>query len=151
VATPRLGAAASMKILSVSHSFHPETTGVGNAATSLVREWLAAGHDVSVVTSVGPTGVRATEEIGRTKRFRCSGNWVRGMQGEIDGYRNYLVDSRLDIIVVHCALVWCVDALFSFAERLQCPVALVSHPMDLPSTRSISPRSLGFARGMCPS
>ena len=119
-----------MKILSVSHSFHPESTGVGNVATSLVREWLAAGHDVSVVTSVPPPGVRASEEIARTKRFHCSGNLVRGMHGEIDGYRRYLMHLRPDIIVAHCAQVWCIDSLFSIADRLPCPVVLLSHGLS---------------------
>ena len=119
--------------------------------TSLAREWLAAGHDVSVVTSV-PNGSSRQQGNRANQTFRCSGNWVRGMRGEIDGYRSHLLDVQPDIIVVHCAQVWCVDALFSIADRLPCPVVLLSHGLSarFPPTRNISPLSLAFARGVCP-
>ncbi len=35
-----------------------------------------------------------------------------------------------DIIVAHCAQVWCIDSLFSIADRLPCPVVLLSHGLS---------------------
>jgi L-malate glycosyltransferase len=83
------------------------------------------GHQVTVAT--GYLRERKSEEIDGVKiaTFRASGNLVRGLSGEIDAYRNYVLRGEYDVFMVKAAQQWTFDALIPVLERIHKPKIFV--------------------------
>jgi glycosyltransferase involved in cell wall biosynthesis len=63
-------------------------------------------------------------------RFAVQGNLVKGMSGELERYRRFVVNGQWDIVAMHCAQIWTTDALLDMLRSEKSPFVLVSHGLS---------------------
>ena len=85
--------------------------GVQEVVRQLALRLAERGHRVTVATT--RLAERQSEEIdgAKIKSFRVSGNLVRGLQGEVDAYQDYVLGSDYDLLMIKAAQQWTFDAL----------------------------------------
>jgi glycosyltransferase involved in cell wall biosynthesis len=77
------------------------------------------GHEVTVATT--RLGARSATEINgvQIREFDVSGNLARGMEGEVDEYRKFLVDGDFDVIMNYAAQQWTTDAALDVLDDIR--------------------------------
>ncbi|MDH4185752.1 MAG: glycosyltransferase family 4 protein [Nitrospira sp.] len=101
-----------MRILLCSERYAPSVGGVQEVLRQLAERLVRRGHEVTVATS--KLNARHFSDLNgvRLKEFRVSGNWVRGMVGEVEEYRRFIVEGSHDVILIKAAQQWTFDALW---------------------------------------
>jgi glycosyltransferase involved in cell wall biosynthesis len=66
----------------------------------------------------------------RIVRFNCAGNYVSGLFGDVNAYKRFIKEQPADLLVLHCAQTWTIDALLDDFEHLGKRVVLVSHGLS---------------------
>lgn len=114
-----------MRILLACELFYPSVGGVQEVMRQLGERFAAVGHEVVVATSRLPE--RQSRQIGgiTVEEFRVSGNLVRGMTGEVDRYREYILRQDYDILMVKAAQQWTFDALVPVLDSIKRPKIFV--------------------------
>lgn len=115
-----------MKILHAVELFSPSTGGAQEVVRQISRRLAARGHDVTVATT--RLKERTSKEIDgvEVEEFAISGNAARGIRGEQDRYRDFLLDGDFDVVMGYAAQQWTTDLLLPLVERL--PYASVIAP-----------------------
>lgn len=115
-----------MKILHAVEFYSPNVGGAQEVVRQISRRLAARGHNVTVATT--RLEERTSREIDgvRIEEFAISGNAVRGMQGEQNSYRDFLLGGDFDVVMSYAAQQWTTDLLLPLAERL--PYASVLAP-----------------------
>lgn len=67
------------------------------------------GHEVTVATTRLPGRTGRPINGVHVEEFAVSGNQVRGIMGEADRYRRFLLDSRFDVVTSFAAQQWATD------------------------------------------
>lgn len=114
-----------MKILHTTEFYDPHAG--GNLAIQRVSEGLVQrGHSVTVATTFMPE--RQATEIGGVaiEAFRVRGSLVKGIKGAADRYRQFLLESRFDIITNFFADIWSTDLAFGILDRIEAVKILAS-------------------------
>jgi glycosyltransferase involved in cell wall biosynthesis len=108
-----------MRILLASEFYYPSVGGVQEVMRQLGERFAEVGHEVVVATTHLPE--RKSQEIrGVTvKGFRVSGNLVRGMEGEVERYREYVLRQEYDILMIKAAQQWTFDALIPVLDSIR--------------------------------
>jgi glycosyltransferase involved in cell wall biosynthesis len=104
-----------VRILHAVEFYAPSVGGV-QAVVRQVSERLAArDHDVTVATGVHPD--RGEREIAGVKiaEFDVRGNEIRGLHGDVDEYRQFVVRGEFDVVMTYAAQQWTTDALLPVA------------------------------------
>lgn len=83
------------------------------------------GHQVTVVTTHLPERKSGESKGVKIAEFKVSGNLVRGMRGEIDAYRRYVLESDHDLFMVKAAQQWTFDALIPVLDKMTKPKVFV--------------------------
>ncbi|WP_210247668.1 glycosyltransferase family 4 protein [Salinarimonas soli] len=109
-----------MKLLLCCEFYHPSRGGVQEVMRQLAERFAAAGHDVTVATTFLPE--RGFEELNGVKiaSFHISGNLVRGLEGEIQRYRDFLRAFDGDAILMKAAQQWTFDASWPALDDIKC-------------------------------
>jgi glycosyltransferase involved in cell wall biosynthesis len=117
-----------MNILQVTHSFPPEETGVGEAVWQLSRHLVARGHRVHVATGLtaNATEKECIEGI-RVRRFAITGGGLVGIEGDTEGYLEFIQDTAWDAVVFHNLQGWPIELALPRMESFHSPVMVVSH------------------------
>jgi glycosyltransferase involved in cell wall biosynthesis len=113
-----------VRILHAVEFYAPSVGGV-QAVVRQVSERLAArGHDVTVATGRHPR--RESTEIAGVKiaEFDVRGNEVRGMDGDVDGYRRYVASGDFDVVMTYAAQQWTTDALLRVLDDVRARTVL---------------------------
>jgi len=120
-----------MVILHAAHSYPPEVSGVGEVVAQVSVRLARRGHDVHLATG-WPTRTRAAEVLqGVTvHRFAVRGNAVEGMRGEVQRYVEFVRGFAADVLVLHCAQVWTLDALLPHLHKLPAARIFVGHGLS---------------------
>lgn len=110
-----------MRILLACEFYYPSIGGVQEVMRQVGERLAAAGHEVIIATTELPE--RRTREIRgvRVEGFRVSGNLVRGMRGEIDRYREYVLRGDYDVLLIKAAQQWTFDALTPVLDSITRP------------------------------
>jgi glycosyltransferase involved in cell wall biosynthesis len=91
-----------------------------------LSERLAArGHDVTVATTALPARVGTEIKGVRMAGFNTSGNRVRGMQGDVEGYRRFVLGGGFDVVMNYAAQQRTTDARFDVLPGLKAAKVLV--------------------------
>lgn len=77
------------------------------------------GHDVTVATSALASRDFDSLNGVRIKEFAITGNLSGGMAGEVDRYRDYLVDNQFDVMMVKAAQQWTFDATWPVLDKMK--------------------------------
>jgi L-malate glycosyltransferase len=85
----------------------------------LSQRLVSLGHEVVVATSFHSE--RKNEIIGgvKIKSFKISGNQVRGMEGEVNAYEDFLLESDFDIVTIFAAQQWATDIALPLLDRIK--------------------------------
>jgi glycosyltransferase involved in cell wall biosynthesis len=99
-----------MKILFCVEFYYPSIGGAQEVVRQIAERLAASGHDVTVATSW--LQQRSSDVINGVKvvGFKVSGNQVRGLSGEVDGFRDFIRKSDIDVLFFYAAQQWTFDA-----------------------------------------
>lgn len=75
----------------------------------LSERLVRLGHDVTVATGTHPLRRETMINGVQVKPFDITGNSVRGMKGQMEEYKNYLLHSSFDVITNFAAQQWATD------------------------------------------
>ena len=114
-----------MKVLHTVEFYRPSVGGAQEVVRQLSERLVCLGHEVTVATSRLPE--RAFDELNGVKieEFDVSGNAVRGISGEADRYREFLLGSDYDVIMNYAAQQWTTDLALPLLERIHARKVLV--------------------------
>ncbi|MGZ3861912.1 MAG: glycosyltransferase family 4 protein [Bacteroidia bacterium] len=108
-----------MKIVHAVENYFPSAGGMQEVVRQLSERLVTMGHDVTVVTKKHPE--RDFKELNGVKivGFDGSGNLVTGLKGEIEKYRNYLLNSDCDVITFFAAQQFTYDAALDILPKIK--------------------------------
>jgi glycosyltransferase involved in cell wall biosynthesis len=100
-----------VRILHTVEFYPPAVGGVQEVVRQVSERLAARGHEVTVATSADPDRTE-TEIAGvRMAGFDVRGNEVRGIEGDVEGYRRFVADGDFDVVMMYAAQQWATDAL----------------------------------------
>jgi glycosyltransferase involved in cell wall biosynthesis len=106
--------------------FYPPSVGGAQEVVRQISERLARrGHEVTVATTkLASRGARLRNGV-RIEEFEVSGSEVRGLAGDVDDYRRFVLEGAFDVVMNYAAQQWATDALFPILDRIPCVKILV--------------------------
>ncbi len=117
-ATPKAG--KPLKLLLCCEFYHPSRGGVQEVMRQLAERFAAAGHDVTVATTAMPErSFRALNGV-KIAEFAIWGNQVRGLEGEVERYRDFLRSFDGDAMLIKAAQQWTFDACWPALDAMAC-------------------------------
>lgn len=114
-----------MKLLFCVQFYFPSIGGVQEVVRQLAERLAAKGHDVTVATASHDGRNFAQFNSVSVRQFSVSGNRVQGMVGEVDAYRQFLVDSDFDLVFFYAAQQWAFDAAWEVMDCIKGKKVLV--------------------------
>jgi glycosyltransferase involved in cell wall biosynthesis len=109
--------ADSMRILLASEFFYPSVGGAQEVVRQVATRLAARGHDVTVATSARSDRTALRFERIQIAEFAVSGNAAHGMTGEVDKYRNFIINGNFDAFFTYAAQQWTTDAALPLLEQ----------------------------------
>ena len=109
-----------MNILICSEFFHPSVGGAQKVAFELSTNLKKMGHRVHVATSRIDSKQKKYERKFDIliNRFDVSGNYIKGIKGEKNGYINFLKKGKFDTILFYAAQQWTFDAVLDHLDEI---------------------------------
>src|SRR5581483_11017062 len=98
-----------MNILHTVEFYWPSTGGSQEVVRQLSERMAAMGHSVTVATTRLPARASTTINGVRIEEFDIEGNAVRGLRGEVDRYKRFLLESKFDVVMNYAAQEWAAD------------------------------------------
>jgi L-malate glycosyltransferase len=114
----------ALRILHCVEFYHPSPGGAQAVVRHVSRELVRRGHEVTVATTRLPHRRESELDGARIEEFEVSGNAVRGMSGELDRYRSFVIDGGFDVVMSYAAQQWTTDALLDVLDRVPARMAL---------------------------
>ncbi len=109
----------SLKIVHAVESYYPSIGGMQEVVRQLSERMVKNGHQVTVVTRKLS---ERTEEIVNgviIKEFNIQGSEARGLSGEIQEYREFLLRQEYDVITFFAAQQWATDLALPLLTKLK--------------------------------
>ena len=108
-----------MKILHTVEFYHPSQGGMQEVVRQISERLVKLGHEVTVATT--KLSERKNKIINGVKieEFDIKGNLVRGLKGETERYKDFLINSDFDIITNFAAQQWASDLAFDILDRIK--------------------------------
>ncbi len=108
-----------MKILHTVELYHPSQGGMQEVVKQISERLVKLGHEVTVATT--KLSERKNNVINGViiEEFAIEGNLVRGLKGEIEKYKEFLINSDFDIITNFAAQQWASDLAFDILDRIK--------------------------------
>lgn len=108
-----------MKILHTVESYNPTVSGMQEVVSQLSQRLVEKGHDVTVVTTKNKN--RGEKIINGVKivEFDITGNFVRGLRGEVNEYKKFLLASDFDVVTNFAAQQWATDIALPILHRIK--------------------------------
>lgn len=108
------------KILLCCENYAPSIGGVQEVMRQIAERTAAAGHQVTVATTGHPHRDDDCEINGvRVKSFRMGGNIAKGLTGDVESYRKFLLDEAHDAILIKAAQQCTFDAALDVIEEVE--------------------------------
>jgi glycosyltransferase involved in cell wall biosynthesis len=108
----------SLNILHTSELYAPSLGGSQEVLRQISERLVKKGHGVTVATST--LEERRFKELNgvEIEQFPLSGNYVNGMSGDLEKYRQFVKGSDNDIMLNYGAQTWPTDALLDSIKEL---------------------------------
>ncbi len=108
-----------MKILHTVEFYHPNVGGMAEVVRQLSERLVKLGHEVTVAT--GAVADRKSTVINGVivKEFNVSGNEVRGLTGDVNAYKEFLLSSSFDIVSNFQAQQWATDIALPILNQIK--------------------------------
>lgn len=114
-----------MRILLACELYHPSVGGVQEVVRQVAERLVLRGHQVTVATSRLPERRTRTLNGVDIVEFDVAGNSVRGLSGDVDGYRGHVLAGNYDVFMVKAAQQWTFDALVPVLDLMPGPKIFV--------------------------
>jgi glycosyltransferase involved in cell wall biosynthesis len=111
-----------VRILHAVEFYPPAVGGVQEVVRQLSERLAARGHEVTVATSSDPR--RSDGGPVRVAGFDVRGNEVRGLEGDVEAYRRFVLEEEWDLVMTYAAQQWTTDALLPLLGDVRAPVVL---------------------------
>ncbi len=108
-----------MKILHTVESYYPETGGMAEVVRQLSERLTRMGHQVTVATRKRKERISAMLNGVLISEFNVDGNLVRGMSGETEIYKNFILNTDADVITNFAAQQWATDIALPVLDKLK--------------------------------
>ncbi len=108
-----------MKILHCVENYFPSPGGMQEVAKQLSERLVGMGHDVTVACKTHPQRHFAELNGVKIEGFDVSGNWAGGMTGEVEKYRDFLLQSNFDIVTFFAAQQFATDAALEILPQIK--------------------------------
>jgi glycosyltransferase involved in cell wall biosynthesis len=125
-----------MKILHCVEFYSPSVGGAQEVVRRVSEALVRHGHDVTLATTRLRARTARTIAGVDIEEFDVSGNEVRGITGDADAYRRFVVDGDWDVVMTYAAQQWTTDALLPVVEDI--PAATVLAPCGFSGLRDPS-------------
>lgn len=110
----------SMRLLFCCEFYYPSVGGVQEVMRQIAEHLVQRGHNVTVATMRLADRRNFSEYNGvNIKEFDIIGNAVNGIKGEVDQYREFVLNFSCDALMVKAAQQWTFDALWPVLDRLK--------------------------------
>lgn len=110
-----------MKVLFCCEFYAPSVGGVQEVMRQVAERLVEKGHQVTVATSKLPNRDFVCLNGVHIKEFSISGNLVRGILGEENKYRQYVLKGEFDIVMIKAAQQWTFDSLWPIFDQIKIP------------------------------
>ena len=107
-----------MRILLCCETFYPAGGGVAEVMRQIAERLARHGHTVAVATGADPRRTFASHNNVQIHGFGVSGNLARGISGEVDKFREFVIGYEADAILIKAAQQWTFDALWPVLDRI---------------------------------
>ncbi len=107
-----------MRILHTVESYTPTVSGMQEVVKQISERLVSKGHEVVVATKKVPS--RGAKNINGVQviDFDISGNFVRGLTGEVEEYKQFLLNNKFDVITNFAAQQWATDIALPILDSL---------------------------------
>ena len=107
-----------MKILHTVESYLPHRHGMSEVVRQISERLALEGHEIIVATSYSKARKNTNINGVNIKQFNISGNYVKGFTGNINEYKNYLLNTKVDIIVNFAGQIWTTDIALPILNKI---------------------------------
>ncbi|SFE26270.1 Glycosyltransferase involved in cell wall bisynthesis [Chitinophaga sp. CF118] len=108
-----------MKILFTVESYLPARSGMQEVVMQLSERLVKRGHELTIATS-GNSNRKSNIINGvNVQGFNIDGNSVLGYNGDIESYRQYLLNADFDIVVNFAAQQWATDLALPLIKKIK--------------------------------
>jgi len=114
-----------MRILFCCEFYSPSVGGIQEMMRQVAERLVARGHEVTVVTSYLPDRSCWTLNGVTIKDFQISGSFVKGMQGDVVSYQQWVISGKFDLVMINMAQQWTLDALIPVLKDIRCRKLLI--------------------------
>ncbi|MEE9189324.1 MAG: glycosyltransferase family 4 protein [Candidatus Neomarinimicrobiota bacterium] len=101
-----------MKVLFCCEFYYPHVGGVQKVIQEIGERLVVKGHEVTVATSFSSRRKSQIHNGVNIFSFDVSGNYTRGIKGEISKYQQFLTTKTYDVVLVKAAQQWTFDAMW---------------------------------------
>lgn len=108
-----------MKILHTVEFYHPSVGGMQEVVKQLSERLARFGHEVTVATTRLPERAESVVNGVKIAEFAIAGNLVRGLRGDVESYRRFLLESDFDIITNFAAQQWATDVALPLLDDIK--------------------------------
>lgn len=108
-----------MKILHTVEFYYPSTGGAQEVVKQISERLVKLGHDVTVATTKLSERTDQVHNGVKIEEFDISGNAVRGYKGETERYKDFLKNSKFDVIMNYAAQQWATDLFFEVMGKVK--------------------------------
>jgi glycosyltransferase involved in cell wall biosynthesis len=107
-----------MKILHTVEFYHPSVGGMQEAVRQISERLVKMGHEVTIATKMIDRREKVINGV-KVVEFDVSGNLVSGFKGDMEGYRDFLLNSQFDIITNFACQQWTTDIMLTVLDRIK--------------------------------
>ena len=109
-----------MRLLFCCEFYYPSVGGAQEVMRQIAEHMVKRGHKVTVATTRLTNRRNSPEYNGvNIEEFDIIGNAVSGIEGEVDRYREFVLNFSCDALMVKAAQQWTFDALWAVLDRLK--------------------------------
>src|ERR1700722_5065146 len=108
-----------MKILHTVESYYPSVGGMQEVVKQLSERMVKLGHSVTVATKKNNDRTEKVINGVEIKEFDIDGSLVRGITGDISGYKEFLLNSNFDIVTNFAAQQWGTDIALPILDKIK--------------------------------
>jgi glycosyltransferase involved in cell wall biosynthesis len=124
-----------MKIAITSFTYFPNLDGVAEASRFLAEMLVAAGHDVTVLTSCNAADpsifIHNNVKVIEFSIWNSSPCSYNGNNIEVQRFQNFFLFEKLDILICQCWESWPSILVAPLLKNISCTKILVSHGFSL--------------------
>jgi glycosyltransferase involved in cell wall biosynthesis len=108
-----------MKLLFCVEFYYPSMGGMQEVTKRLAEGFVRNGHEVTVATTHLEERTSLLLNGVNIRGFKVSGKQATGIKGDIKAYSDFLLNEKIDVIVLFAAQQWTVDVALPLLDQIK--------------------------------